>query len=61
MLILLTLKVLITTAADHILFFYFHFSEKMKLDFSCESSAQQMVHMKCQALFSLKTISNKMK
>ena len=30
----------------------------MRLDISCESSAQQMIHMKCQVLFSLK--NNKM-
>ena len=31
------------------------FSEKIWLDISCESSAWQMIHMKFQALFSLKT------
>ena len=39
--------------ADNIVFFYY-FSEKIKLGISCESSARQMIHMKCQALFSLK-------
>ena len=53
---LLTLKVPITTAADDnfFLFFFFYFSEKTSLDISCESSAWQMIHMKCQDLFSLK-------
>ena len=30
------------------------FSEKIRLDVSCESSARQRIHMKRQALFSLK-------
>ena len=34
------------------------FSEK-KLDISCELSAEQTIHMKCQALFSLKKKNNK--
>ena len=33
---------------------HFLFSEKIRFDISCESSARQMIHMKCQALFSLK-------
>ena len=37
--------VLITTTADHILNYFFYFSEKTKLDISCESSARQMIHM----------------
>ena len=32
---------------------FFYFSEKTSLDISCESSAWQMIHMKCQDLFSL--------
>ena len=44
------LKAPITTAADDILIFYY-FSEKTGLDFSCESSAQQKIHMKSQDLF----------
>ena len=52
-------KAPITTAADDIFFFYlfiyfFLFSEKTSLDVSCESSAWQTIHMKCQDLFSLK-------
>ena len=31
-------------------------SEKIKLNISCESSARQMIHMKCQALFSLNNV-----
>ena len=51
----LTLKAPITTAADDNFFIYFfYFSEKTSLDISCESSAWQMIHMKCQDLFSLK-------
>ena len=51
---LLTLQMLITTAADNSLIFFFYFSEKKRLDISCESSAKQMIHMKCQVLFCLK-------
>ena len=40
--------------AVNILFFYYYFSEKIRLDISCESSARQMIHMKYQALISLK-------
>ena len=29
-------------------------SEKIRLDISCESSARQMIHMKCPVLFSMK-------
>ena len=43
------------TAADHIHKYYFHcFSEKIRLDISCESPARQRIHMKQQALFSSK-------
>ena len=34
--------------------YFFYFSGKTSLDFSCESSAQQTIHMKSQDLFSLK-------
>ena len=55
-LLTLTLKAPITTAAvDN---FSFYFSEKTSLDISCESSAKQMIHMKCQDLFSLKHKKN---
>ena len=57
----LTLKALIITAADDnffiiiiLFYFFFFFSEKTSLDISCESSVWQMIHMKCQDLFSLK-------
>ena len=46
----LTLKVPIITAADKNIFF-FYFSKKIILDISCESSAWQMIHMKCQDIF----------
>ena len=35
---------------QHPIFFYY-FSEKTSLDNSCESSALQMIYMKCQDLF----------
>ena len=49
----LTLK---APVADDIFFFFFFFffSEKTSLDISCEKSAWQMIHMKCQDLFSMK-------
>ena len=51
----ITLKGPFTTAADdNFFFFFFYFTEKTSLDISCESSAWQMIHMKCQDLFSLK-------
>ena len=58
----LTLKAPITTAADDIhKYFFFVFSEKIRLDISCESSALQRIHMKYQALFSSKEESKKIK
>ena len=33
---------------------YFYLSKKIRLDFSCESSAKQRIHLKHQVLFSLK-------
>ena len=58
--IILILKAPITTAADDnffyfifFFFFFFFFSEKTSLDISCELSAKQTIHMKCQDLFSL--------
>ena len=49
------IKAPITTAADDIYkYFFIVFSEKIRLDISCESSARQRIHMKNQALFSLK-------
>ena len=51
-----TLKTPITIAADDIfvMHIFFFFSNKMSLDISCESSAWQTIHMKCQDSFSLK-------
>ena len=41
---------------------FFHcFSKKIRLDISCQSSARQRIHMKHQALFSLKDKSKKIK
>ena len=54
----LTLKAPVTTAADDN-FIYLFFSEKTNLDISCESSAKQTIHMKCQDLFSLKIKTKK--
>ena len=39
-----------------IFFFFFYFLEKVRFDISCESSALQMIHMKCQTLVSLEII-----
>ena len=50
----------ITTTADDI-HKYHCFSEKIRLDVSSESSARQRIHMKNQALFSLKNKSEKLK
>ena len=35
--------------------FFFYLLKKIRLDFSCESSAQQRIHLKHQVLFSLKS------
>ena len=45
-----------TTASDNNFynFFFFYFSEETNLDISCESSAKQTIHLKCQDLFSEK-------
>ena len=54
---LLTLKAPIMTAADDSLEYFFqHFSEKIRLDILCESSARQRIHIKHQALFIVKKI-----
>ena len=60
--LLLTLKAPTTTAADDFHKYFFHcFSEKVRLDVSCESSARQRIHLKNQALFSLKDKSKQLK
>ena len=38
-----------------------YFSEKIRLGILCESSARQMIHMKCHVLFSLKKKKKKKK
>ena len=49
------------TAADGIhKYFFYCFSEKIRLDVSSESSAGQRIHMKNQALFSAKDKSKKL-
>ena len=55
----LSLKALITTAADDIHFSLFF--REIRLDVSSESSARQRIHRKNQALFSLKDKSKKLK
>ena len=45
----LTLRALITNAADDILIFLY-VSEKIRLAISCESSDRQSIHIKCQVL-----------
>ena len=41
-----------------LLFLYFYFLMKIRFDISCESFAEQMIHMKYQVLFSLKNNEN---
>ena len=49
-------------AVDDIHKYFFHcFSENIRLDVSCESSARQRIHMKNKALFSSKDKSEKFK
>ena len=56
----LTIKVPSQIVADNILFFLFYnFSEKIGLVVLCELSARQTIHIKLQALFSLKKNNNK--
>ena len=47
---ILNLKAPFKLVTDGISVSFYYFSEKTRLDFSCESSAMQMIHMKCQAL-----------
>ena len=55
-----TLKVSIMTAAGgNLEYFFYCFSEKLRLDISHESSAGQRIHMKHQALFPSKDKSKK--
>ena len=41
-------------AADVILIFFFYLLKKIRLDFSCASTAKQRIHLKHRVLFSLK-------
>ena len=62
LIICLTFKAPITTAADDIHKYFFNvFSVKIRLDVSSESSARQRIHLKHQGLFSLKDKSRKLK
>ena len=57
-----TLKAPFTTAAHDIYeYFFIIFSEKIRLDISCESSARQRIHMEHQATFPYKDKSKKIK
>ena len=49
----LIFKAPITTAADNFFFFFFFIFQRKQVDISYELSAWQMIHMKCQDLFSL--------
>ena len=53
-LILSQTKLQQTTLLFFLFLFYFYLSKKIRLDVSCESFAQQRIHMKYQVLFSLK-------
>ena len=46
-------------AGNILIIILFFFSGKLGLGISCELSALQMIHMKCQALFSLKNEKKK--
>ena len=59
--LLLTLKVPSKICSRRHVKILFYFSEKTSVDISCELSAKQTVHMKCQDLFSLKNNNNKKK
>ena len=55
------LKAPIMTAADNIHQYFHCFSEKIRLDISCESPARQRIHIKHQGLFLLKHQKKKKK
>ena len=59
--LVLTLKALITTAADDIHKYFSLISEKIRLDVSSESSARQRIHLKHQASISSKDKNKKIK
>ena len=54
LLLVLTLKGPSKVAADDSYFFTFYFSKKIRLNVSCESSAEQRIPMNYQVLFALK-------
>ena len=43
-----------------VFFFCFYLLEKISPDISCEFSARQMIHMKCQDIFTLKVEKNEL-
>ena len=43
----------VASVANNILNIFAYFSEIVSLDISCEASAKQTIHMKCQDLFSI--------
>ena len=53
-------KALDKIVADSILNFFI-FQRKTRLNISCELSVRQIIHMKCQALFSLKNVKRNLK
>ena len=54
-------KALSKIEADNILNLFYYFSEKIRLGVSCKLSTRQLIHMKCQAVFSLKNKYKKIK
>ena len=48
------------TRCVRVVFFFLFFSEKIKLGISCVLSAKQTIHIKFQALFSLKKLESSM-
>ena len=57
----LNIKALSKIVADKIPNHFDYFSEKIRLGTSHESSARQIIHMNCQALFFLKKMQTKIK
>ena len=55
---ILALKATSEFIAEYILKSVYYFSEKIRFDILCELSAMQTIHMKCQALLSLKIKKN---
>ena len=56
---MISVKALITTAADENFDFLIIFSEKTKLDISCKLPVKWTIHMKCLNLFSSEKLKKK--